>query len=283
MASSTAWFRTPSSKLGLGTFFLSMACSRSYTVWVNVCSHPMMCPGGHHAWMYGCSRSVTRMRRKPCSARASSRKKTSSSFSRSRSKARLPSLPLISKRFQLRRPGAMRLASTEPRAPFANRTSAIAASSTVTAPVFFGLPTQRPPLDEGLERPRHLGDLADQEPREVDRVGGQVPEGAGAGEVLLQPPHAAGTSGRRSSPAGRSRGSGGSGPAGRRRRAAGRAAPRARAGSCGRSCGRRRPSSPRPASPSPPPACWPAASRRRPPCPRARRRWRSRRGCPRAC
>ena len=33
----------------------------------------------------------------------------------------------------------MRLASIDPRAPFAKRTSAIAASSTVTVPFFFGL------------------------------------------------------------------------------------------------------------------------------------------------
>ena len=38
IASSTFWLRTPSSKFGVGTLSFAIASSRSYTVWMNVCS-----------------------------------------------------------------------------------------------------------------------------------------------------------------------------------------------------------------------------------------------------
>lgn len=49
MASSTRWLRTPSLKFGSGVFSSAMALIKSRTVCVNVCSYPMMCPGGHQA------------------------------------------------------------------------------------------------------------------------------------------------------------------------------------------------------------------------------------------
>src|SRR5262249_29400326 len=61
IAASTRWFFTPSSKSGDGGVPFAIDSSRSYTVWVNVCSYPMMWPGGHQAFIYGCSRSVTRI------------------------------------------------------------------------------------------------------------------------------------------------------------------------------------------------------------------------------
>src|SRR5262249_50459809 len=89
-ASSTRCTPSASSNDGCGSAPVAIASTRSRTSWVNVCSYPTMCPGGHHADMYGCPGSVTRIRRKPCSSTGSVASWNSSSFRRSMSKAADP-------------------------------------------------------------------------------------------------------------------------------------------------------------------------------------------------
>ena len=120
-----------------------------------------------------------------------------SSFIDSKSKARLPCEPLISRRMAFLRPVAKRVASNEPIAPPAKRAVNSAASSTVTGPVAAG-PLADSPLDAAgsgrsltkvsvsAETPV-IGD-AGQVLREVDDVGADVAERTGARLVLLQPP-----------------------------------------------------------------------------------------------
>ncbi len=119
----------------------------------------------------------------------------------SKSKARLPSEPLISMRMAFLRPVAKRVASKTPTAPPSNRARNTAASSTVTRPVgppFAEEPPRRAPesaeaqrtlVDERLEQPGDVGDpVAGDVLGEVDDVGADVAEGAGPCLVLLEPP-----------------------------------------------------------------------------------------------
>src|SRR5450755_4048445 len=94
----------------------------------------MICPGGHHADMYGWSGSVTMMRLKPCVVAGPWRSKNCSSLSASRSNASEPDSPFISTRSAFLRPVAKRVASYVANAPPANRAMKTTASSTVTVP-----------------------------------------------------------------------------------------------------------------------------------------------------
>ncbi len=146
----------------------------------------------------------------------------------------------------------MRVPSIVPMAPFAKRTSAADASSTVTRPFFLGFSRSGRSLMKVFEVAADLGDLADEEACQVERVRSDVARGLPSRPFPSGSARAAAASGRGSSPGDRSRGSGGSCRGRPSRSASSPASPPARGGSCGRPCGRRRPSGPRRA--------WPLAS-----------------------
>ena len=102
------------------------------------------------------------------------------------------------------RPVANRVASKTPSAPPVNRARKTAASSTVTGPRSVPAVPDRPAcsvgeralLDERLELAGHLGDLlAGDELGEVDDVGADVAERAGAGLAPCRSRHDSGASG----------------------------------------------------------------------------------------
>ena len=134
-----------------------------------------------------------------------------------------------------RRPCAC--ASIVPSAPFAKRTTAADASSTVTLPFFFGLSGSGRSLMNVSSAPVTSAISPTRKRAEVERVRGDVAQGARAGLVLLRSARAAAGSGRRSSPAGTCRGSGGCSPSSPVvDQLLARASPRERGGSCGRAC-----------------------------------------------
>ncbi len=130
----------------------------------------------------------------------------------SKSKAREPVVPLSSRRMAFFRPRANRVASNTPigpdrlirsvaAAPPSKRALKMAASSTVTGPrgrIGAGgavpaqaheVPGQGPVLDEGFQQRRDAGDVPSGDPLGgVDAVRPDVPERAGAGLGLVQPP-----------------------------------------------------------------------------------------------
>ena len=199
----------------------------------------------------------------------------------SKSKARLPRLPLISIRIAFLRPVANRVASKTPSAPEPNRARKIAASSTVTGPRSVPasprqtavLGRDRTLLDERLQLAAHLGDpVAGDELGQVDDVRADVAERAGAGLLLVQPPRQRRLRVRDPVlqvlrphvPDGADLALGNQLPGQRDRRHPAVGEPDHRPDPLGR--GLRRP--PRP-SPRPRRPCWPAASRRARACPPA--------------
>ena len=214
----------------------------------------------------------------------------------SKSNARLPADPLISMRMAFLRPVANRVASKTPSAPPVNRARKAAASSTVTwprsVPAVPDRPAcsarQRPLLDEGLELAGHRGDrVAGDELGEVDDVGADVAERAGAGLVLVAAATTAAPRGRRSSPGGTAPARAGSSPI-RPSATSWRASAMAGHPAVGEADHRAHavaapPSRPPRPSPRPPRPCWPAASRTARACRPPARRSRSRRGCRPAC
>ncbi len=99
-----------------------------------------------------------------------------SSFSRSRSKASEPFVPLISQLNAFLRPAAKRVASIVPRRRSSNSTTASNASS-----------TSRPGMNVRVEAETGV-DLADEIAREVDHVRAEVAERARARFVLVEAP-----------------------------------------------------------------------------------------------
>src|SRR6266852_376688 len=131
-----------------------------------------MWPCGHHHCQKGCVASETRTFRNPC-ASAPGRdpgRCTWSSFNRSRSNEIEPFEPLISNVIPFLRPRQKRDASMVPTAPPSNSTTDSKASSTSTVP-------------PGLFWMKVL--VA----REIDHVGAEVAQGAGAGDLAVQPPY----------------------------------------------------------------------------------------------
>ena len=111
-------------------------------------------------------------------------------------------MPLISKALRFWLPVACRAASKLATAPPEKRARNSTASSTVTLPLAAAPAArgdaaagharrQRPLLDERLgDRPGDFGDfLAGDEAGHVDDVGVQIAVGAGAGQLLVEPPH----------------------------------------------------------------------------------------------
>ena len=140
--------------------------------------------------------------RNPRPRRPPRRRGTSSSFIASKSKARLPRLPLTSSRIAFFRPVANRVASKTPSTPPASRAVKIAASSTVTSPVPSSAAppvAARPPdVDDSSGRCLTKVSVTALTPviarpvtnwASVDDVRADVAERAGAGLVPLQPPH----------------------------------------------------------------------------------------------
>ena len=138
----------------------------------------------------------------------------------SKSKARLPREPLTSIRMAFLRPVAKRVASKTPSAAArepadehgrvvdGDRRRALAAPCRPSAGV---LGRERALLDERLELAGHLGDpLTGDVLGQVDDVGADVAERAGAGLLLVAAATTAAPRGRRSSPGGTARGRGGS-------------------------------------------------------------------------
>src|SRR5919199_1242265 len=95
----------------------------------------MRWPGGHQPAMYGWVDSVTWIRVHPATSASAPASCTCNSFIASKSKARLPLLPLTSSRIAFLRPVANRVASNTPIAPCDSRAVKTAVSSTVTSPV----------------------------------------------------------------------------------------------------------------------------------------------------
>ena len=87
-----------------------------------------------------------------------------------------PFVPLISHWNALRWPCAKRVASSVPTEPFSNVTAASAASSTCR------------PCKEGVSEPLHGRQLTVQEPRQVDGMGHQIAQRAGACHLAVEPP-----------------------------------------------------------------------------------------------
>ena len=216
----------------------------------------------------------------------------------SKSKARLPREPLISIRIAFLRPVAKRVASKTPIAPPENRAmndgrvvdgdrSALGATPVPPTGRRARAASGRS-LTKVSSRPETSGDpVAGDELRQVDDVGADVAERAGAGLGPCRAATTAAPRGRRSSPGGTARGRAGSrrsGPPATSRRASaiGRH-PAVGEADHGAYAVPRRPARPPRPSPRPRRRSWPAASRTARACrPRARRS-RSRRGCRPGC
>ena len=213
----------------------------------------------------------------------------------SKSNARLPREPLISMRMAFLRPdgeaGRLEDAHRSPAEVREERRGVVhgdlAAAGAGRAGEAGVLAGQRPLLDEGAQPAGDPGDgVAGDELGEVDDVGADVAERAGAGLVLLQPPRQRRL--RVDDPvlevlrphvvqrAEASLGDELPGQGDGRHPPVGEADHGAYA--VGSRLARRRGS-----SPPPPRRCWPAASRTARACRPRGRRWRSRRGCRRGC
>ena len=195
----------------------AIARRRWRSSFTNVSPQPMMWPGGHQNSQNGWSASETSTVLKP-RARSPSARKTWSSFSRSMSNASEPFEPLISHWNALRRPSARRVDSIVPIG------AALELDRRLDRVVHLAAGQER------LHERRDRRDVADEVAREVDDVRAEVAERARARLVRRGSARCRAT-GRRPSPGGSARGSGGSRRARRRRSSRARAAPPGRSGS----------------------------------------------------